>query len=732
MADPGVAGGGQLRLFDAAGTPSGGRSPSGRGGGPGDGGLRLPVERPVVVDLDVTVDGGPMARVRVGGPTPEEAVRWLRGLVGVVEVSSRRNVAIRARDLDRLVCVPAPWRVTLDAAARTVGLALWAEALGWGRLRVERVGQRLVARSPRSPRWPEPVRDGPWTAVRTLEAIGVPWEVAPGAARLVAARMRRPLVRASLAGPSVLLESTHPEIVTNLGVSPLLVDGPGRWLVPLTAARGLLGNHLVAMGPRVRAAVREATGRARPLRVPRGFPWRLYDFQRTDAAEAARILRAMGGVLLAGTMGTGKTTVALALLESLGLWPALIVAPVAALSTWGRQLDQLGRRWVTVTGSVSEHLADRPDALVVTYDRFWRLVPEVPAFAPVCLVADEIQRIRSPGSRRSRALRQVAAVVPVRIGLSGTPLQNHLRDLFAPGAFLVPSQWPARAGRRELAARYGTDDIEDAVADHLGCLMVRRTFESAGIRIPGARDHRLWVEPTDAQREALRRLEEQARADRDSGRFSDPRAGRIHIFAALSRMRRVVSCPAAEGVGGRSPKVEATVDLVRRHLLGGGDGKVVVFCAHRSSWTAVTAALDRAGIGWVGINGSTPLEGRLDAERRFHDDPRVGVFVGTIQSCSEALTLSPTGKLLIYTDLVYDLGAMSQSRARIVRLNMDRDRPVDIVRILCRGTVDERIEQILADKEELFARVVDRSRVRGTRLDHSDTEALIWALTGER
>lgn len=435
-------------------------------------------------------------------------------------------------------------------------------------------------------------------------------------------------------------------------------------------------------------------------------------------------------VLHDGHVATHNTTVGLALASNLDIWPLLVVAPLAAFSTWGRQLGEMGKNYYVASErpDVSWKAIEEGgwDAVVISYDRLGAFIELVEGYGFAGIMADELQRIRTASSKRSRSLRQLASAVPLRIGLSGTPLQNRIEDLLAPGAFLCPGEWPPRASTKDLADLYPGDPIE-SVADHLGSMMVRRRMDETGVELPGRTVRRVHVQLTPEQRRALADLEAEAEAAAEEGALGT----RMHVFARLQMMRKIIACPSAAGIGGPNPKVRAAIDLVEDFVDMGR--KVVVFAADRRAWSETAEALDECKIGWTGIWGSTTVTERVANEKAFHEDDNIKVFIGTIQSCAEALTLSPTGTVVIFLSTTYNPMDLAQAEARVYRMNQTND--VEIIYLhatMPGGTLDDRMAEILDAKRELFSVVVDRQAYQNNTQVHYSLGDLVYMLTGKR
>lgn len=443
-----------------------------------------------------------------------------------------------------------------------------------------------------------------------------------------------------------------------------------------------------------------------------------------------------------GHVLTHNTTVSLGLADHMNIWPLLVVAPLSAFSTWQRQLGEMGKRAYLATESPAKswQAIEHGDfeAVVITFDRLHAFVELIERMHFRGIIADEIQRIRTPGSKRSRALRALAASVPLRIGLSGTPLTNTVNDLLPLGAFLAPGEWRPRANEKDLEDMYPGDPIE-AVAEHLGSLMVRRRIDQTGAPMPKRNDHRVYVQLTPEQRRALEELEQEAEKAKAEGEFDNPQ-GRFHAFAKLQKQRQIINSPATAGIRGPNPKVTAAIKLAKDFLAAGRKG--VIFCADRATFTEIGQTLDREGIGWVGIWGSTPPAERISNEKKFHagapapNGRPTDVVVCTIQAGAESWSASPTGTWLISTAYVYAPSTLSQMEARVHRLNSDLNGPdIEICYIHAQvpgGSLDDRMVEILETKKALFAQVVDRRTHTDNTAVHYSMGDLVYLLTGKR
>ena len=701
-------------------------------------------KRPSLFDappnLDIHLDSATEAVATATGDA-DRAFLWLGRLVGELRVINRKKVAFNAAHLDRLVWIRPPAQVTLDAASLAVARALWANKLGYKPLVVTKNRQRLIAASP-ARRWPAglTVTDAPWSAIAVLAKSGVSLDIDDNARSLLSDKLAAagvPLATAGLAGSAVSIRTTRPDLVENLELPGLSFDGmagTGNYKMPILCAEKLLELPQIALSAELEAAIRRATARTKPIAKLEGFPWSLYPFQAHDVGKAMRIVETTGGVLLAAEMGAGKTTMSLAMVHLLDLNPLIVVSPLSGFSTWARQLGEMGKRYYLATGNPKEtweRISNGDDEVVViSYDRLFQFNEIIERRNFRGIIADEIQRIRTPGSRRSRALRQLAASIPVRIGLSGTPLTNTINDLLPLGAFLTPGEWRPRAREKDLSDTYPGDPIE-AVAEHLGSMMVRRRMTDVGAKLPKRNDHRIFVDLTPEQRRALEDLQAEAERAKADGVF-EGNEGRMHAFARLQKMRQIVNAPGAANVSGPNPKVRSAVGLAQSFLAT--DRKGVIFCADRATFAEISNALKELEIKHVNIWGATPPNKRIDFEKQFHSDPDTKVVLCTIQAGSESWSASPTATWLISTAYMYAPSLLAQMEARVYRMNSDPDGPdIEICYLHATapgGTLDDRMVEILESKKGLFAQVVDRtSHIDETKVHYSMSD-LMYLLTG--
>lgn len=434
---------------------------------------------------------------------------------------------------------------------------------------------------------------------------------------------------------------------------------------------------------------------------------------------------------------TMNTTVSLGVMHEMDLYPACVVLPLSAASTWARSLSELGKSYYMATGSPAKDWeamqSGEYDAYIVSFDRLATFSDLLRTKNLKVIVADELQRAKNAGSRRSRALRSLASSVPYRIGLSGTPLVGGLSDLLAQCSFLVPTEFPPRASKKTLEDRYPGDPVQ-AITDHVHSIMVRRKISEVGRPLPPREDRRVNIALTAEQRKALADLEAEAQAAKEAGEF-DGSDAKMNALVKLQKMRQIIASPKAAGIGGPNPKLNAGLKVTKQFINEGRQG--VVFVADRQSYVDMGEMLDREGITWAGIWGSSSTEERIEAENKLHRGD-VKVVLCTIQAGAESWSATPEGTFAVFCSYTYTATQLEQAEARVHRLNSDLNGPnIQIVYIhatdpAVEQSPDDRVVEILTMKRELAAQVIDRDTFEDSTLVSNSLSDLMYMLTGTK
>lgn len=439
----------------------------------------------------------------------------------------------------------------------------------------------------------------------------------------------------------------------------------------------------------------------------------LYGFQRAGVDFLTRARRA----ILGDDMGLGKTAQAIAACEGLGR--VLVVCPNTLKGNWKVEADKWapGLPVTVVRGSALKKEKTvrgfEGGLLVVNIEATRRSRRPAPALLDVllgtqwdALIVDEAHNIKDRNSQQTKGVLELARRTPRVYLLTGTPIMNRVDELWAPLHVLYPLRWPsfwAFVRRHTIAfrGRYGwvIDGKPTRPADlrrEMAPVFLRREKEEVFPAMPRKVYQKLWLDLEGEQERIYRELEREAMA-RVSDDVTVVTPG---VLALLTRLKQVAISPGLIGGRPEGVKLDALVDVVL-----GTDQKVLVFSQFAEAIKLAAARLEAEGVDHVVFIGETKEEVRDEAVRRFQVDPGVRAFLATTQAGGVGLTLT-AASLVVFLDKHWTPAVNEQAVDR-TRPHM-QSRPVQIVELLARSTVDELIEAVLAGKVNIIEAVIAR------------------------
>ncbi|MCY2963878.1 MAG: DEAD/DEAH box helicase, partial [Planctomycetota bacterium] len=479
----------------------------------------------------------------------------------------------------------------------------------------------------------------------------------------------------------------------------------------------------------LRQRVKEFTG-IKDGEPPQGFDGELRPYQAAGVAWL-RFLDEFGfGGCLADDMGLGKTIQLLAFLEDrrqrgISKGPTLVVVPRSLIFNWQQESTKFtpGLKVLEYTGlhrgTMRKKIA-KVDLVLTTYGTIRRDVLQLKEMEFEYVVLDEAQAIKNPGSQVAKATRLLNG--KHRIALSGTPIENHLRDLWSIFEFLNPGML-GRASIFKLHTADATDDeSRKLLSQALRPFILRRTKKEVAQELPDKLEQtivchmpkhqeQLYLELRDHYRESLMgRIRTQGLAK-----------SRIHVLEALLRLRQAACHPAlldAKHADESSAKVEA-LSLHLTDLLAEGH-KALVFSQFTSFLAIVQKHLDERGIAYEYLDGQT--RNRKERIDHFQEDPNCGVFLISLKAGGLGLNLTAADYVFLL-DPWWNPAVEMQAIDRAHRIGQTRQ--VFAYRLICKNTVEEKIAELQSKKKELADAILQADNSLISDLTAEDLELLL-------
>ena len=473
---------------------------------------------------------------------------------------------------------------------------------------------------------------------------------------------------------------------------------------------------------------------AKTPRLPRTFQATLRDYQLEGYRWLARLADAGLGAILADDMGLGKTIQSLALLlRRAKLGPALVVAPTSVVDNWRREAERFAPQ---LRCSILAQASDRAELLAearagsVILTSYGLLANEIEALAEIefgTLVFDEAHALKNARSRRSKAARKLRG--GFRLALTGTPLENHLGELWSVMQSSVPGLLGTQKRFEERFVRpisQGQRERARQLRAMLQPFVLRRTKAQVLDELPPRTEITIRVEPTPEERafyEALRR-----RAVARTSGLGDAKGGkaggkaRLQILAELTRLRQAAVDPRLIDPENGPPGAKLDVLIERLVDLRAEGHRALVFSQFLGSLASVRARLDEAGIAHLGFEGSTPAAQRSAAVDAFQAG-EADVFVMSLKAGGVGINLTGAD-YVIHLDPWWNPAVEDQATGRAHR--MGQQRPVTVYRLVTLGTIEEQILELHAKKRDLADDLL-AGLDQAKKLDLAELRALLLA-----
>jgi superfamily II DNA or RNA helicase len=465
---------------------------------------------------------------------------------------------------------------------------------------------------------------------------------------------------------------------------------------------------------------------------PPGFQGTLRQYQREGLGWLVFLEKLGLGGCLADDMGLGKTIQVLALLarrqqetQAAGLpsRPSLVIVPRSLVFNWIEEARKFapGLRVVNHTGTTrvdeTGTLADW-DIVITTYGTLRRDILTHRETEFDYVVLDEAQSIKNAASQAAKACRLLRA--RHRLALTGTPVENHIGELWSIFEFLNPGQLGSATRLRKFLAdgRGSTDVVARAVRPYL----LRRTKSQVLSDLPEKTEQTLFVELGETQRKAYDELREHFRAEL-AGRIGRMGIGRsrIAVLEALLRLRQT-ACHQGLVDPTRVDESCAKLDTLLAQLdevLDEGH-KVLVFSQFTSFLSILRRRLDEKKTVYEYLDGRTT--DRQARVVRFQEDPDCKLFLVSLKAGGQGLNLTAADYIYIL-DPWWNPAVEAQAVDRAHRIGQTRR--VFAYRLIAKDTVEEKILALQDRKRELAESIVraDESLIAG--LTPEDVELLL-------
>ena len=413
------------------------------------------------------------------------------------------------------------------------------------------------------------------------------------------------------------------------------------------------------------------------------------------------------GGILADDMGLGKTLQTIAFLTSQVTEDSrvLILAPSGLIYNWADEFRKFAPQLdlAVVHGLKANReaiLSENHQIYVTSYATFRQDSELYQEMAFDFLFLDEAQVMKNAQTKIAQSLRQF--VVPAVFALSGTPIENHLGELWSIFQIVLPGLLPSKKEFMKLPA--------DRVAQFIKPFVMRRKKEEVLTELPDLIEV-VYKNELEDQQKAIYLAQLQQMRDR-LAQVTDQefQRSRVEILSGLMRLRQICDTPALfmDDYQGASGKLDSLRDLLLQVADGGH--RVLIFSQFKGMLEKIEQELPDLGLASFKITGSTPAHDRQEMTKAFNQGER-DAFLISLKAGGVGLNLTGADTVIL-VDLWWNPAVEAQAIGRAHR--MGQEQMVEVYRLITKGTIEEKIQELQEQKKHLVSQVLDGTESRAS------------------
>lgn len=441
----------------------------------------------------------------------------------------------------------------------------------------------------------------------------------------------------------------------------------------------------------------------------------------------------LGGVL-ADDMGLGKTIQMLALLLSSklenGSAPSLVVVPTSLVYNWCAELDKFTPelKYIVISGSKEERrklieTISEYDLAITSYPLIRRDVELYSDLNFRYCILDEAQHIKNPFSGNARSVKQIKA--EVHFALTGTPMENNLYELWSIFDFVLKGYLYSY---NKFTDRYikaaSEEDNREVLSDlskQIKPFILRRLKKDVLSELPEKIENPMLAELTDDQKKLyLAHLQDiRTEIKKDIEEIGLERS-RIRILAALTRLRQICCHPSlfVENYRGGSGKLDLLEEILQESVDSGH--RILVFSQFTGMLKIIKKRLDELRIKALYLDGSTPMSERGYLVNSFNEGYGK-VFLISLKAGGTGLNLTGADTV-IHCDPWWNPAVEEQATDRAYRIGQDKS--VYVIKLVTKGTIEEKILALQEKKRELIDAVIQPGETLLSKMTQEELKAL--------
>lgn len=464
----------------------------------------------------------------------------------------------------------------------------------------------------------------------------------------------------------------------------------------------------------------------------------LRDYQREGVAWLSMLEETGFHGILADEMGLGKTIQALAALvrrrkQGEVHLPSLVVCPTSLIENWLIEAKRFAPQLkaMAVRGLQRRHLIERlpdVDLAITSYSLLRRDVGHYEKLALDYLILDEAQHIKNPGTANAKTCKSLSA--HHRLILTGTPLENSLREVWSLFDYLLPGFLGTQKEFRQRFGNGSTGGAEDPravqeLAASIRPFILRRTKDEVCRQLPPKIEQVVYCHLDPKQQKIHQNLLSAGREMVRIARKEGWNTRRFQLLSVIMRLRQVCCHPRMLPADlltddlreAPSAKTELLKEIIEEAIDGGH--RILLFSQFTSFLSILKDWLVAEDIAFEYLDGSTQdRQARVD---HFNNDPSVPIFLLSLKAGGTGLNLTGADTVIHY-DQWWNPMVEDQATDRTHRIGQDK--PVTVYKLVARHSIEERIRNLQLRKRQMFDQIMEGAPTKPGELSDEDFEFL--------
>ena len=577
----------------------------------------------------------------------------------------------------------------------------------------------------------------PFSYLNLDQLLNFDWQVAVGDQRLSAEEFTELVKNASglvkMLDQYVMLDNTRLQgLLKKLSSLP---ESLTRIELLRAGLTGELDGAAVDLGDSARALFDQLLS-SEPTPLPTGLNAQLRPYQQRGFEWLAQNARIGFGSLIADDMGLGKTLQVISFLlhqqvtGQLDKHKALVVAPTSLLTNWRKEIERFAPslKAQIYHGSQRELNDSGHDIILTSYGLVRSDTARLGKINWRTLVIDEAQNIKNPGSQQTKAIKKLKA--DIRIGMSGTPVENRLREYWSLFDFTNKSYLGSQKKFTDEFAAPIEKDRDQAALDKFrkltGPFILRRlkTDKSIITDLPDKVESNCYSSLSKEQASLYQSTVDSIMEELNSAEEGIERKG--IVFKLLNALKQICNSPAQflnrkQAITSESGKLATFIEIVREAMAA--EEKVLVFTQYTTMGNLLTDSLQRElGLHIPFLHGGLSRKQRDDLVDKFQNDFRTRGMVLSLKAGGTGLNLTAASQVIHY-DLWWNPAVEAQATDRAYRIGQKRN--VQVHRLITENTFEEKIDAMIQSKKELADLTVASGEQWLTELSNDELKELV-------